>query len=213
MKKTVQFAVAAMTLGFFATAHASTIEIQTGNSTAGSQLSAAAYETTVDAAITGGTSASVSSYDDLVVGYSNYAFKSTVNFGVSAANAGTWAIRSGVDFGHGGAIFVDGVAQDFKTNDMWWAGNYENASQNFTISLNLSAGNHTLNIYGLEGCCHGDQQAQFKTAASGANFTSFSSTDGLISAVPEPDTYAMLLGGLGLVGFMARRRSAQSKKA
>lgn len=27
-----------------------------------------------------------------------------------------------------------------------------------------------------------------------------------ISAVPEPSTYAMLLGGLGLVGFLARRR-------
>ena len=28
----------------------------------------------------------------------------------------------------------------------------------------------------------------------------------LISQVPEPETYAMLLAGLGLVGFMARRR-------
>ena len=27
-----------------------------------------------------------------------------------------------------------------------------------------------------------------------------------VGAVPEPDTYAMLLGGLGLLGFMARRR-------
>jgi len=27
-----------------------------------------------------------------------------------------------------------------------------------------------------------------------------------VSAVPEPQTYAMLLGGLGLLGFMARRR-------
>ncbi|TWI64352.1 putative secreted protein with PEP-CTERM sorting signal [Pseudoduganella lurida] len=29
-----------------------------------------------------------------------------------------------------------------------------------------------------------------------------------VSAVPEPATYGMLLGGLGLVGFMARRRKA-----
>ena len=29
-----------------------------------------------------------------------------------------------------------------------------------------------------------------------------------ISAVPEPSTYAMLLGGLGLMGFVARRRKA-----
>lgn len=31
----------------------------------------------------------------------------------------------------------------------------------------------------------------------------------LTTAVPEPETYAMLLAGLGLVGFMAKRRKAQ----
>lgn len=30
-----------------------------------------------------------------------------------------------------------------------------------------------------------------------------------VSAVPEPSTYAMLLGGLGLIGFVARRRAAK----
>ena len=29
-----------------------------------------------------------------------------------------------------------------------------------------------------------------------------------IAPVPEPETYAMLIGGLGLLGFMARRRKA-----
>jgi hypothetical protein len=31
-----------------------------------------------------------------------------------------------------------------------------------------------------------------------------------ISAVPEPTTYGMLLGGLGIMGFMARRKSKQA---
>jgi hypothetical protein len=35
----------------------------------------------------------------------------------------------------------------------------------------------------------------------------------LIRAVPEPETYAMLLGGLGVVGWMARRRKQRSARA
>ena len=31
----------------------------------------------------------------------------------------------------------------------------------------------------------------------------------LVSAVPEPESYAMLLAGLGVVGSVARRRRAQ----
>jgi len=37
--------------------------------------------------------------------------------------------------------------------------------------------------------------------------------DFLVAApVPEPSTYALLLGGLGLVGFVARRRGAKADK-
>jgi hypothetical protein len=32
----------------------------------------------------------------------------------------------------------------------------------------------------------------------------------IVAAIPEPETYAMLLAGLGLVGFMARRRKQQT---
>jgi MYXO-CTERM domain-containing protein len=41
-----------------------------------------------------------------------------------------------------------------------------------------------------------------------SNLTIFA-RDSHISAVPEADTYAMLLAGLGLVGFVARRRRAK----
>ena len=42
-----------------------------------------------------------------------------------------------------------------------------------------------------------------------ANEVSNTTTLYSMAPVPEPETYAMLLAGLGLVGFMARRRNAQ----
>ncbi len=37
--------------------------------------------------------------------------------------------------------------------------------------------------------------------------------NGDVLAVPEPETYAMLLGGLALVGFVARKRASQTPAA
>ncbi|MBW3497386.1 CCXG family PEP-CTERM protein [Janthinobacterium sp. NKUCC08_JDC] len=213
MKNLPKIALSLIVAGVFAHANASTITVSTGYSGAGAQSSAADYQSVVNAAVAtpgaGYGSTTIASYDNvsnsgLFGSGSNIAFKSVINFGVSAADAGAWSFRSGVDFGKGGALFLDGVALDFKSNDMWWAGNYNNGSQFFSGSSALSAGNHTLSIYGLEGCCDGGQQAQFK--AGNNNFASFGANDGLISAVPEPSTYAMLLIGLGLLGFTARRK-------
>ncbi|WP_426086364.1 CCXG family PEP-CTERM protein [Janthinobacterium sp. PSPC1-1] len=213
MKNLPKIALSLIAVGVFAHANASTVTVSTGFSNASAQASAAAYQSVVNAAVAtpgaGYGTTTIASYDNvtnssLFGSGSNIAFKSVINFGVSTADAGAWSFRSGVDFGKGGALFLDGVALDFKSNDMWWAGNYNNSSQYLSGSSLLAAGNHTLSIYGLEGCCDGGQQAQFK--AGNSNFASFTSTDGLVSAVPEPSTYAMLLIGLGLLGFTARRK-------
>lgn len=48
---------------------------------------------------------------------------------------------------------------------------------------------------------------RYVITAVGAGFAN-STINTLVSAVPEPETYALLLAGLGLMGFVARRRRA-----
>ena len=193
-------------------AQASTITIGTGASSAAAQVDAEAYRSVVSGAITKWVD--VNSYDkvttsSLGLATRNYAFAAIVDFGVTDSQAGLWSFRSGVDFGKGGALFIDGVGYSANSGDMWWSNSYNSSSEYLSASLNLAAGNHTLAIYGLEDCCSGAQQAQFKYGSTA--FTSFSSTDGLnpVTAVPEPESYAMLLTGLGLMAAIARRRNNQ----
>ncbi|WP_317202177.1 choice-of-anchor E domain-containing protein [Janthinobacterium sp.] len=51
--------------------------------------------------------------------------------------------------------------------------------------------------------------AQFATMAGGHGTVTYS----YIAAVPEPETYAMLLLGIGVIGFTAKRRQARDARA
>lgn len=211
MKILIKLLAATAAISAIAYANASNIVIETGFSNAAAQTSATAYKAVVEAAVMGSSAGygakTVDSYDalsnhDLFGSKQNIAFKSTVTFGVTSGETGNWSFRAGVDFGHGGAVFLDGKEVAFKSNDMWWAGNYSNPSQYFQFSSNITAGNHTLKMYGLEGCCDGSQQVQFN---SGSGFKSFDKNT--LTPVSEPEIYAMMLTGLGLLGFMSRRKN------
>lgn len=195
-------------------ANASVITLQVATiGTPAAQTSAAAYKTAVDAAIANTSaykgSKSVDVYDNLTVksnfgALSSYAFESTIDFGVTAAQAGNWSFRTGVDFGFGGAMFLDGVALGYNTHDMWWGGSYTAANGSLQATALLAAGNHVLKIYGLEACCDGGQQAQFKAMNAGA-YTTFASGDRL-NAVPEPVSIATFGLGVGALALVRRRR-------
>ena len=196
----------------FGSAQASVIKVEAATGSTPFLGSAEAYRAAVDAALAGVGYASAMpasldfiSHQGLFGGNGNFAMKTTVNFGV--ASAGTWSFRAGVDFGMGGAMFLDGVAVDFKANDMWWAGEYDNSSQFFEATSALEAGNHVLTVMGFEGCCDGGQQVQF-LSDDASEFVSFSTRDRLDAKLPEPATLGLAFAGLGLLGLSRRRKGA-----
>lgn len=213
MKHTTKLAALLFAMAAAGAADASVITFETAYSTAGVQATAADYKNAVDAAF---ATASPAGYGSQVLSdynitsnqsanhgsASNLAYKSTITFGVDAASAGNWSFRAGVDFGNGGALFLDNQAVSLNTHDMWWAHDYVNTNSVFQANGTLSAGNHTLTLYGLEACCDGGQQIQYKIGDG--SFQNFSSST-LAPAVPEPETYGMLLCGLAVIGALARR--------
>jgi hypothetical protein len=62
---------------------------------------------------------------------------------------------------------------------------------------------HTL----LSGLSTGPAYYEISGDADGAHGGVYTLTSTFISAVPEPDTYSMLLAGLGLMGVVVRRRT------
>lgn len=200
-------------------ASASLISMDTRFSSSAPLPTADAYRTTIDQLTTvaptaGYGSTSLTSFDSVsnqsVFGSANnIAFRYNVSFGSSSA--GAWNLRIGPDFGNGGAVFLDGNLMGFKTNNMWWAGSYASTTQDFEFLTNLGSGNHLLQIYGLEDCCDGRQQAQF-LAPGDTVYTSFSSTDGHNPhAVPEPASLPLALSaGVALIGWQRCIRRQQT---
>ena len=200
MKK---FAAAISLAAVAGAASASGLTYQTGAGFQSGLADSAAYESAVTALV--GAPHALASFDNVNFSLSNSAFEATVKFDVTSPT--TFTFRAGVDLGGGGTMVLDGTALDTHSNNMWWAGSYSNASQYFQGASTLAAGAHTLSLYGFEDCCSGSMQAQFSTNG-GASYTSFGATDGL-AAVPEAQSFAMLLAGLGLVATVARRRAGK----
>lgn len=121
-------------------------------------------------------------------------FTDTINFSIGAGDLSTVANPLNVKLGNTQVFNIDNLSYTL------WSGSNNLGTfsgNNETFVNTLAAGDYTIKVMGnANGVAGGTYGIAMQMAA-----------------VPEPETYAMLLAGLGLVGFMSRRRKTNEKFA
>ncbi|MEE9335279.1 MAG: CCXG family PEP-CTERM protein [Granulosicoccaceae bacterium] len=96
--------------------------------------------------------------------HTDYGLYAETHFEVTTP--GVWKFRSAVDYGRGGAFYIDHQPVTERWNeDLWWAHNY-NHSDVLTGSVFLDAGFHYFETLGYEGCCDGPVSVQYQLPGS-----------------------------------------------
>jgi len=90
----------------------------------------------------------------------NIGYDITIEFDERAKQGSTWHFDIGVDFGLGGAIFVDGQKVKAYAGNLWWA-RRENHANHLGFKYDFPQGRHKLELIGAESCCDGPSRVKF----------------------------------------------------
>jgi len=133
----------------------------------------------------------------------NIGFHTLIDLNLTPSEVGMWNMQFGIDYGFGGAMFVDGGLVDFRNTDMWWNGSFSNPTQILAGLVNLTAGSHSIELFGLEPCCDGATEGRYQIGTQ--PFVIFTAE----AAAPEPGTATMiaLVAGLLVLRLLARRHA------
>jgi MYXO-CTERM domain-containing protein len=132
-----------------------------------------------------------------------------------AGSPGFWSHSGSPSLSLGGNGSQDMVAPTGYQAYTFWGQNTESVYQqtgvaHFSLTLgNVSVGTNTVGISSYYGFATPPTGQEYVSNQWG-NYTTFT-TQALsaVTAVPEQETYAMMLAGLGLMGAVARRRRRQ----
>jgi hypothetical protein len=120
------------------------------------------------------------------------------NLGTYNPLGGAWIYKGNAQ-GTFNNIFTFHTDQDLNLEtsfgSTWGTLNFQSSVDGHTLTnnygiLHLTAGDHTVDVHGDSGLYGSGYNAKI-----------------LVTPVPEPESWAMMLAGLGLFGFVARRKT------